>query len=301
MTRSTTEGGLVELPGGDFLMGSDSHYLEERPQHPTRVKPFQMDRTAVTNAQFAEFVEATDYRTTAEIPLDPATAPSMPAAYFEAGSLVFHMTDGPVDLRDFRRWWKFIPGACWRHPEGPKSTIEDRLDHPVVQVSLPDALAYAEWAGRSLPSERQWEFAARSTSDEEYSWGAALNEGDEIHANTWIGSFPFQNDRTETAPFTQSVSAYDPNAYGLYNMIGNVWEWTADHFRIPSLKKEVQKRLKASRGYRVAKGGSFLCHRSYCWRYRIAARSSNSPDSSTSHMGFRVAFDITSQPEHDMS
>jgi len=290
MTRSTTEGGLVELPGGDFLMGSDRHYLEERPQHPTRVKPFQMDRTAVTNAQFAEFVEATDYRTTAEIPLDPATAPSMPAAYFEAGSLVFHMTDGPVDLRDFRRWWKFIPGACWRHPEGPKSTIEDRLDHPVVQVSLPDALAYAEWAGRSLPSERQWEFAARSTSDEEYSWGAALNEGDEIHANTWIGSFPFQNDRTETAPFTQSVSAYDPNAYGLYNMIGNVWEWTIDAFQNahdPGVNCCTPSRtIEPGKNY-VTKGGSFLCAPSYCRRYRASARSPQEAHSPTNNLGFR--------------
>ena len=290
MTRSTTEGGLVELPGGDFLMGSDRHYLEERPQHPTRVKPFQMDRTAVSNAQFAEFVEATDYRTTAEIPLDPATAPSMPAAYFEAGSLVFHMTDGPVDLRDFRRWWKFIPGACWRHPEGPKSTIEDRLDHPVVQVSLPDALAYAEWAGRSLPSERQWEFAARSTSDEEYSWGAALNEGDEIHANTWIGSFPFQNDRTETAPFTQSVSAYDPNAHGLYNMIGNVWEWTIDAFQNahdPGVNCCTPSRtIEPGKNY-VTKGGSFLCAPSYCRRYRASARSPQEAHSSTNNLGFR--------------
>jgi formylglycine-generating enzyme required for sulfatase activity len=290
MTRSTTEGGLVELPGGDFLMGSDRHYLEERPQHPTRVKPFQMDRTAVTNAQFAEFVEATDYRTIAEIPLDPATAPSMPAAYFEAGSLVFHMTDGPVDLRDFCRWWKFIPGACWRHPEGPKSTIEDRLDHPVVQVSLPDALAYAEWAGRSLPSERQWEFAARSTSDEEYSWGAALNEGDEIHANTWIGSFPFQNDRTETAPFTQSVSAYDPNAHGLYNMIGNVWEWTIDAFQNahdPGVNCCTPSRtIEPGKNY-VTKGGSFLCAPSYCRRYRASARSPQEAHSSTNNLGFR--------------
>jgi formylglycine-generating enzyme required for sulfatase activity len=290
MTRSTREFGLVELPGGDFLMGSDRHYLEERPQHPTRVKPFQMDRTAVSNAQFAEFVEATDYRTTAEIPLDPATAPSMPAAYFEAGSLVFHMTDGPIDLRDFRRWWKFIPGACWRHPEGPKSTIEDRLDHPVVQVSLPDALAYAEWAGRSLPSERQWEFAARSTSDEEYSWGAALNEGDEIHANTWIGSFPFQNDRTETAPFTQSVSAYDPNAHGLYNMIGNVWEWTIDAFQNahdPGVNCCTPSRtIEPGKNY-VTKGGSFLCAPSYCRRYRASARSPQEAHSSTNNLGFR--------------
>jgi formylglycine-generating enzyme required for sulfatase activity len=271
-------------------MGSDRHYLEERPQHPTRVKPFQMDRTAVTNAQFAEFVEATDYRTIAEIPLDPATAPSMPAAYFEAGSLVFHMTDGPVDLRDFCRWWKFIPGACWRHPEGPKSTIEDRLDHPVVQVSLPDALAYAEWAGRSLPSERQWEFAARSTSDEEYSWGAALNEGDEIHANTWIGSFPFQNDRTETAPFTQSVSAYDPNAHGLYNMIGNVWEWTIDAFQNahdPGVNCCTPSRtIEQGKNY-VTKGGSFLCAPSYCRRYRASARSPQEAHSSTNNLGFR--------------
>ena len=290
MTRSTREVGLVELPGGDFLMGSDRHYLEERPQHPTRVKPFQMDRTAVTNAQFAEFIEATDYRTIAEIPLDPATAPSMPAAYFEAGSLVFHMTDGPVDLRDFCRWWKFIPGACWRHPEGPKSTIEDRLDHPVVQVSLPDALAYAEWAGRSLPSERQWEFAARSTSDEEYSWGAALNEGDEIHANTWIGSFPFQNDRTETAPFTQSVSAYDPNAHGLYNMIGNVWEWTIDAFQNahdPGVNCCTPSRtIEPGKNY-VTKGGSFLCAPSYCRRYRASARSPQEAHSSTNNLGFR--------------
>jgi len=281
---------MVDLPGGEFQMGSDRHYLEERPRHLSHIKPFGMDCTAVSNAQFAEFVEATGYRTHAEIPLDPAADPSMPAVYFEAGSLVFQMTDGPIDLRDFRQWWKFTPGACWHHPEGPASTIKDRLDHPVVHVALPDAQAYAEWAGKSLPTERQWEFAACSLSNEEYPWGASLDEGGKRHANTWTGSFPYHHDRTKSAPFTQSVSSYAPNAHGLHNMIGNVWEWTIDEFQdvhdphmrccTPSLSVEPGKNY-------VTKGGSFLCAPSYCRRYRASARSAQEAHSSTSNLGFR--------------
>jgi len=280
---------LVPLAGGRFSMGSDAHYPEEAPRHEAEVAPFSISPFAVTNAEFAEFVLATGYRTTAEIPLDPASAPGMPSDYFEAGSLVFKMTDEPVDLRDFRQWWQFVPGANWRHPEGPGSTLDGRMDHPVVQVSLFDALAYCNWAGLRLPTEKQWEFAANGGAKTDFPWGASLTDGRTLHANTWHGRFPFENTRRTGAPFSDPVDSFKPNGFGLFNMIGNVWEWTAS--RYTSRHDGTTCCTPAGRPSdgmtHVVKGGSFLCAPSYCKRYRAAARSPQEVRSSTNHLGFR--------------
>ena len=270
-------------------MGSDSHYPEERPAHPHSVDPFEIGVTAVTNREFAAFVNETGYRTTAETPLPPDPGVQMPPGYFDAGSLVFRMTSAPVDLRDFRNWWAFVAGACWVAPEGPGSSIEGREEHPVVHVSLFDALAYADWAGLSLPTEAEWEFAARGGHGTEYPWGDELTPGGAVFSNTWHGEFPWRNDRTEKPPFSVPVRTFDANGYGLFNMIGNVWEWTGDKFSashgapspccLPNGPFEGESY--------VVKGGSFLCAPSYCRRYRASARSPQEARSSTSHLGFR--------------
>lgn len=281
---------MIALTGGDFEMGSDAHYPEERPKHAAHVDPFSIDSCAITNAEFARFVEVTGYDTTAEIPLDPISAPGMPDEYFAAGSLVFQMTDGPVDLRDFRQWWAFVPGATWRHPEGPGSTIKGRETHPVVQVSLHDALAYAEWAKKSLPTEKEWEFAARDGAVSVYPWGDRLDEAGIARANTWQGTFPFHNLARDEAPFTVPTNTFQPSRYGLFNMIGNVWEWTVDEFRAAHAPAKScctpVSRAVDGKSY-VVKGGSFLCAPSYCQRYRATARSPQEARSSTNHLGFR--------------
>ncbi len=279
----------VRLPGGSFTFGSDNHYPEEAPRHQASVEPFVISPYAVTNADFTAFVAATNYVTSAENPIDPATAPGMPAEYFAPGSLVFQMTEGSVDLRDFRKWWAFVPGANWRNPEGPDSTINDRQDHPVVQVSLFDALAYADWAELSLPTEKQWEFAARDGVETEFPWGDELTVGPHIHANTWHGAFPHQNDRRQSTPFTEAVDAHSASRFGLFNMIGNVWEWTTDSYTSahnPDKKCCTPTRTMDGQNITV-KGGSFLCAPSYCRRYRASARSPQEARSSTNHLGFR--------------
>ena len=280
---------LVGVPGGTFTMGSDRHYPEERPAHPVRVSGFQIGATAVTNRHFAEFVAETDYRTTAEIPMDQADAPGMPREFFQAGSLVFQMRDAPVDLRDFRNWWQFVPGASWRAPEGPGSDIDDRQDHPVVQVSLIDSLAYADWAGLDLPSEAEWELAARDGVATEFPWGEELAPNGIAQANTWHGQFPWQNDRTENAPFTMHSRSFPASRYGTFNMIGNVWEWTRDNYRANHMQAGpfcTPASPKDGENF-VVKGGSFLCAPSYCRRYRATARSPQEVRSSASHLGFR--------------
>lgn len=280
---------LVPVTGGDFVMGSDRHYPEERPARLASVKSFDMCIYAVTNREFAGFVDDTGYQTTAEIPLAADVSAAMPPEYFEAGSLVFQMRNKPVDLRDFRNWWSFVPGACWRLPEGPDSSIEDRLDHPVVHISLFDALAYAEWAGLTLPTEPEWEFAAKGGVETTYPWGDELAPNGAAQANTWQGDFPWKNSRSDAPPFSTSVHAFEPNQYGLYNMIGNVWEWTRDKYsgshenRTPCCVPGAPRDGEAY----VVKGGSFLCAPSYCRRYRASARSPQEARSSTSHLGFR--------------
>lgn len=279
---------MIALPGGTFLMGSNSHYPEERPAHEVSVAPFEIDATTVTNAEFAHFVRETGYVTTAETPLDPASAPGMPPEYFVAGSLVFQMTEGPVDLRNFRKWWEFVPGADWQHPEGPDSDIKARIDHPVVQISLLDAMAYADWAGKSLPTEAEWEFAARDGAETTWPWGEDLLDHGLIRANTWHGEFPWQN--VAKPPFSWPAAAGAPGRYRLFNMIGNVWEWTSDKYHSAHRPQKncctPSPRVIEGESF-VTKGGSFLCAPSYCRRYRATARSPQEGRSSTNHLGFR--------------
>ena len=224
--------GMVWVPGGSFVMGSNAHYSEERPAHRRQVDGFWMDRLAVTNAEFARFVAATGHVTTAERPLDPADALTLAPGLRGAGSLVFRMTQGPVPLDDVAQWWDFVPGACWRHPEGPGSDISGRETLPVIHVSAEDAQAYARWAGKDLPDEAEWEYAARGgcPDDQTWPWGHHLTDDGRSMANTWQGEFPWQNLALDGFAGIAPAESFDANGYGLFNMIGNVWEWTASRF-----------------------------------------------------------------------
>ena len=224
---------LIEVPGGSFRMGSTGFYPEEAPIHTVCVDSFAVERHPVTNAQFAEFVAATSYVTVAEQPIDPALYPGADAGDLCPGAMVFRPTTGPVDLRDWRQWWDWVPGANWRHPfgpDGPDSTGAGRADHPVVQVAYPDAAAYARWAGRRLPTEAEWEYAARGGSTGTYSWGEEAKPDGRLMANTWQGRFPYRNDGALGWVGTSPVGTFPPNGFGLVDMIGNVWEWTATEF-----------------------------------------------------------------------
>ena len=283
---------LVELDGGAFRMGSTQFYPEEAPVHTVTVAPFAVERHPVTNAQFEDFVADTGYRTVAEVAPDPALFPGAAAEDLVPGALVFQATDGPVDLRDWRQWWRWIPGASWRHPFGPGSSITDRSDHPVVQVCFADAAAYARWAGRRLPTEAEWEFAARGGSTAVYPWGDEPVPGGQLMANTWQGSFPYRNDGALGWSGTSPVGTFAPNGYGLLDMIGNVWEWTTTRF---AGHHEVGAPVQACcppadpdpTVNQALKGGSHLCAPEYCHRYRPTARSPQSQDSATTHIGFR--------------
>jgi formylglycine-generating enzyme len=284
---------LVDLPGGSFRMGSTDFYPEEAPVHTVTVGPVSVERHPVTNAQFAEFVAATSYVTVAEQALDPALYPGVAAADLLPGALVFRPTAGPVDLRDWRQWWDWAPGADWRHPFGPDSGIADKPDHPVVQVAYPDALAYARWARRRLPTEAEWEYAARGGSAATYAWGDDVAPGGELMANTWQGRFPFRNDGARGWIGTSPVGTFPANEFGLVDMIGNVWEWTTTEYSAHHRPGEQAKgcctpRLTPDPTVNQAlKGGSHLCAPEYCHRYRPAARSPQSQDSATTHIGFR--------------
>ncbi|MGS2617781.1 formylglycine-generating enzyme family protein [Micromonospora sp. LZ34] len=299
--------GMVWIPGGEFTMGSDDHYPEERPAHKVHVDGFFIDVHAVTNGQFSEFVAATGYVTVAERAPHPSTYPSVDPDALVPGALVFHRTDGPVPLTDFRQWWRWVPGACWHRPEGPGSGIDERLDYPVVQIAYADALAYARWAGKSLPTEAQWEYAARGGLDgATYAWGNEFTPGGRLMANTWHGDFPWENLAPAGYQGTTPVGMFPPNGYGLYDMCGNVWEWTRDlysavHPAPASTCCSPAPPRRNPRGgpstasvdpatglpRRVVKGGSWLCAPSYCLRYRPAARQPQTVDSATNHMGLR--------------
>ena len=283
---------LIDLPGGSFRMGSTSFYPDEGPVHSVTVGPFAIERHPVTNAQYAEFVADTGYVTVAERPMDPALYPGVAPEDLEPGALIFVPTAGPVDLNDWRQWWDWAPGACWRHPFGPESGIDDRSDHPVVQIAYPDAHAYARWSGRRLPSEAEWEYAARAGADTTYTWGEDARPGGQLMANTWQGRFPYRNDGALGWVGTSPVGTFPPNGFGLVDMIGNVWEWTTTPYA-------PQHRPGAPKGcctpsldpdpavMQTLKGGSHLCAPEYCHRYRPAARSPQSQDSATTHIGFR--------------
>jgi sulfatase modifying factor 1 len=298
---------MVWIPGGTFLMGSDQHYPEEAPAQLASVDGFWMDQVPVTNAQFEEFVKATGHRTVAEIAPDPSQYPGAKKELMSPGSLVFKKPGGPVDMRDFRNWWKYVLGADWRHPIGPNSTIRGRSNFPVVHVAYADGEAYARWRGKSLPTEAEWEFAARGgLGGAEYAWGNELMPDGRPMANFWQGEFPWQNLRVDGFEGTSPVDAFPPNTYGLFDMTGNVWEWTTDWYTprrahgktapccIPSnprggLAEESydprQPHIQIPR--KVIKGGSHLCSANYCRRYRPAARFPEPIDTSTCHLGFR--------------
>ena len=284
---------LVEVPGGSFRMGSTSFYPEEAPIHTVGVSAFAIERHPVTNIQFAEFVDDTGYVTVAGQELDPAAYPGANPADLVPGALVFRPTSGPVDLRDWRQWWEWRPGACWRHPFGPDSGVDDRPDHPVVQVAYPDAAAYARWAGRRLPTEAEWEYAARAGSTSAYSWGDDPTPGGRLMANTWQGRFPYRNDGALGWTGTSPVGTFPPNGYGLVDMIGNVWEWTTTeftgHHRLDQTAENCCAPIITADPTvnQALKGGSHLCAPEYCHRYRPAARSPQSQDSATTHIGFR--------------
>jgi formylglycine-generating enzyme len=294
---------LVDLPGGSFRMGSISFYPEEAPIHTVTVASFAVERHPVTNAQFAEFVATTGYVTIAEQPIDPALYPGADANDLCPGAMVFRPTPGPVDLRDWRQWWTWVAGANWRHPfgpDGPDSTFADIADHPVVQVAYPDAAAYARWAGRRLPTEAEWEFAARGGSRTTYAWGDEAKPDGQQMANTWQGRFPYRNDGALGWVGTSPVGTFPPNGFGLVDMIGNVWEWTATEFSAHHRVDQPPKVCCSPSGpskvpdptvNQALKGGSHLCAPEYCHRYRPAARSPQSQDTATTHIGFRCVAD----------
>jgi formylglycine-generating enzyme required for sulfatase activity len=280
------------IPPGSFLMGSEDFYPEERPVHRVEVDGFWMDEHPVTAADFRRFVRQTGYATFCERPLDADDYPEADPELLVPGSLVFRKTPGPVDVRDFRNWWEYVPGAYWKRPEGPGSTINGRDRHPVVQVSFEDAEAYATWAGKELPTEAEWEYAARGGLEGAvFAWGDEHFPDGEPMANTWQGEFPWQNLRIDGFEGTSPVGSFSPNSYGLYDMTGNVWEWTTDFFtpRHESTHGCCAPRLLPGESFprRVIKGGSHLCAPNYCLRYRPAARQGETVDTSTGHIGFR--------------
>ena len=289
---------LVELPSSRFRMGSDDFYPEEGPVREVAVAGFRIERSPVTVAQFAAFVEATGYVTVAERPLDPAQYPEAEPSLLVPGSVVFQRTRGPVPLDDPRHWWAYVPGASWREPWGPGTANDERLDHPVTQVAHEDAEAFARWAGRALPSEAEWEYAARGGLDgRTYAWGDDPEPGGELMANTWQGEFPWKNDGARGWRGTSPVGLFPANGFGLLDMTGNVWEWTADDYSLPAASPSpccgaAREQVEfigpsAQIPRRVLKGGSHLCSPSYCLRYRPPARQPEAVDSATTHIGFR--------------
>jgi sulfatase modifying factor 1 len=304
---------MATAPAGEFVMGSDLHYPEERPTHPEQVNGFKLDDHPVTNAEFRRFIRDSGYVTVAERPLDRADFPDASDEQLEPGSLVFQPTQGPVPLDDWERWWQWTSGACWQHPVGPETNLNGLDRHPVVHVAFEDAVAYAAWADKRLPTEVEWEYASRAgRAGTEYAWGDELTPRGRLMANTWHGRFPWERLAPSEAR-TTPIGRYRPNDWGLVDMIGNVWEWTAtpwtpDHSGMsgPSVAPaemvhaccavshtpapEAAAAL-AETERRVIKGGSHLCAPSYCQRYRPAARQGHAIRSSTSHVGFRCAAD----------
>jgi formylglycine-generating enzyme len=300
---------MVFIPGGTFRMGSDHHYQEEAPAHRVTVGGFWIDRTPVTNRQFRRFINETGHLTSAEIAPDPKDYPGALPHMLKAGSLVFVPPQHQVDLRDWSQWWRFTFGANWRRPYGPRSGISGLDEHPVVHIAYRDALAYAAWAGKDLPTEAEWEFAARGGLDgADYAWGDEFTPDGRQMANTWQGAFPHENLNLDGYRRTSPVMAFPPNGYGLYDMIGNVWEWTADWYSaqhqaeaakaccIPQNPRggseegsydPCQPNIRIRR--KVIKGGSHLCAPNYCRRYRPAARHAQPIDTSANHLGFRCA------------
>lgn len=315
--ESKSNSGMTLIPGGTFMMGSDTHHAraDEAPVHEVTVSGFWMDTTEVTNAQFRQFVEQTGYITTAELKPDweeikkqlPPGTPRPPDSVLVASSIVFSPPDGPVSLDNPAQWWSWVSGANWRHPEGPQSTIEGRDQHPVVHVSWDDAQAYARWAGKRLPTEAEWEWAARGgLKGSRFPWGDESVHAGKQKANVWQGRFPDKNTLEDSFYATSPIKSFPKNGYGLYDMAGNVWEWTADWYRSDYYTTAKQQgQVINPRGpsnsfdpqepsipKRVLRGGSFLCHETYCESYRVSARMKSSPDTGLSHVGFRCVKDL---------
>lgn len=301
---------MIWVEGGEFVMGSEDKLsrLNERPEHQVTVDGFWMDETPITNAQFEEFVRKTGYTTIAERKPDweelkkslPSDTPKPDDSLLVAGSMVFVPSSGPVDLRDMRNFWQWVPGASWRHPEGPDSDIKDRQDHPVVQVAFDDAAEYASWAGKSLPTEAQWEYAARGGMTTRFHWGEEFQPDGKVMANTWNGDFPYRNTKLDGFERTAPVKSFAKNGYGLFGMAGNVWNWCTDSYRPdtyltragevcsnPTGPLRPQRSTSLDSTQRVVKGGSFLCHADYCASYRPSARRGLPSDTGMSHVGFR--------------
>jgi formylglycine-generating enzyme required for sulfatase activity len=281
---------MTLIAGGTFSMGSDEFYPEERPVRSVSVGSFWIDDHPVTAAAFRRFIRATGHVTVAERAPSARDYPEADEELLVPGSLVFRKTAGPVPLDDVRRWWSYVPGAFWKKPGGPGTTISGRDRHPVVHVAYADAEAYATWAGKALPTEAEWEFAARGGLEgSRFAWGDEELSDGRTMANTWQGSFPWQNTRLDGYEGTSPVCSFPPNGYGLYDVCGNVWEWTADAFATGLDTKPCCAPAPPGERFprNVIKGGSHLCAPSYCLRYRPAARQSETIDTSTSHLGFR--------------
>ena len=309
--KSRDNKNMVLIPGGVFSMGGDGDgWKDEFPKHKVEIDSFWMDINEVTNNQFLEFVNSTGYITTAERNIDwnqmkkdlPPNTPKPDDSYLVPSSLVFFPTSGAVNLNDVSQWWKFINGANWRQPQGPGSNIDGKGNHPVVHVSWYDAIAYCEWAGSRLPTEAEWEYASRGgIIDATFSWGNEdLNEG-KLKANTWNGNFPYYNSKDDGFIYTADVRSFEPNGYGLFDMSGNVWEWCSDWYdenyyysvsEILSINPQgPPKSYDSNEPYaqkKVSRGGSFLCHKSYCTGYRNSMRMKSTPDTSSMHTGFRT-------------
>ncbi len=307
---------MVWIPAGEFIMGTDdtNSMPNERPSHRVVLHGFWIDKYDVTNADFHKFVETTGYLTTAEKPVDweelkkqlPEGTPKPDDSQLQPGSLVFTPSQHEVDLNDMSGWWTWVPGANWRHPQGPSSSIEGKDNYPVVQISWDDAQAYAKWAGKRLPTEAEWEYAARGNSkSSRYYWGNELTQNGKYMANTFTGKFPYQNTGEDGYEGIAPVGSFPANGYGLYDMAGNVWQWMADlyvdndHTRLASISCDIPegsspKPIPAVSGEvrRVTKGGSFLCNPSYCESYRPTARRGTPYDTGMEHIGFRCVKNI---------
>ncbi|MBS1240391.1 MAG: gliding motility-associated lipoprotein GldK, partial [Proteobacteria bacterium] len=300
----------ILLEGGRFWMGSDDHYPEEAPCREVMVGPFEIDAVPVTNRNFARFVAATSHVTLAERAPDPALYPDADPEMLRPGSSVFVPPPAMPAAMDPMLWWHYVFGADWRHPAGPGSTIRGLDDHPVVHIALEDAEAYAAWAGKRLPTEAEWEFAARGGLDRKpYAWGDELAPGGAMLANYWSGRFPVEKLHGDIAQRTSPVGSYPANDFGLYDVIGNVWEWTSDWYSdrpgksprccAPDSRTASHDPSDPGRNFprKVLKGGSHLCAENYCRRYRPAARYPQTIDTSTSHIGFRCVRDVATKED----
>lgn len=301
-SRGVDTAKMVWIEGGVFEMGSNDFH-DTQPAHKVQVSGFWMDEHEVTNAQYAAFVTATGYKTVAERPLNPADFPGVPADKLVPGSAVFTPPPKPVDLSNPLQWWEYVNHASWKHPEGPQSSITNRMNEPVVHISYEDAEAYAKWAGKRLPTEAEWEYAARAGKKQHtpYYWGTELKPGGKWLANIFQGSFPHANAKEDGYAGVAPVKTFPPNAYGLYDMDGNVWEWCSDYYRPDYYKISPAENPKGPADSfdpdepgavkRVQRGGSFLCSDQYCIRYRAGSRGKGEVSSASNNLGFRCVKD----------